>query len=85
MYIKGERSGQPAMSDDSLTAKPPALRGSAFLEAEKNNRIINNSWVVPYCPYLSLRYNAHTNVEIYASTKPRNIYINMYTKEAIEL
>ena len=37
----------------------------------KNNKTINvkginidNSWIVPYNPYLSLKYNAHINVEI---------------------
>ena len=39
------------------------------LEAEQNGRIINNGWIVPYSPYLSLRYNCHINVEICASTK----------------
>ena len=53
MYIKGERSGQPAMSDDSLTAKPPALRGSAFLEAEKNNdQHIVDTLIEERCPKL---------------------------------
>ena len=39
------------------------------VEMQRNNRLLNNSWVVPYNPYLLLRYNCHINVEICASTK----------------
>ena len=38
-------------------------------EVVQHNRTINNSWIVPYSPYLLLRYNCHINVEICASTK----------------
>ncbi|XP_021959696.1 uncharacterized protein LOC110855595 [Folsomia candida] len=34
-----------------------------------NQTEINNSWVVPYNPYLSLKYNCHVNVEVCASIK----------------
>ena len=38
-------------------------------EAFNNNRVLDSSWIVPYNPYLSLKYNCHINVEICASTK----------------
>jgi hypothetical protein len=34
-----------------------------------NGRSINNSWVVPFNPFLSLKYNCHINVESCASVK----------------
>ena len=45
--------------------KPEDGGGEAF----HNHRVINNKWVVPYSPYLLLRYNCHINVEICASVK----------------
>lgn len=43
-------------------------RMTELIETDKNIKI-DNSWVVPYCPYLSLKYNCHINVEICASIK----------------
>lgn len=34
-----------------------------------NNVEVENSWVVPYNPFLSLKYNCHINVEVCASIK----------------
>ena len=36
---------------------------------EIGGKIIDNRWIVPYCPYLSLRYTAHINLECCASTR----------------
>ncbi|XP_030045299.1 LOW QUALITY PROTEIN: uncharacterized protein LOC115459634 [Microcaecilia unicolor] len=34
-----------------------------------NGKFINNTWVVPYNPFLLLKYNSHINVEVCASIK----------------
>ena len=49
-------------------------------EAFHNGRKINNSWIVPYSPYLLLRYNCHINVEICASTKATKYLYNYVHK-----
>jgi len=35
----------------------------------KGNHQVDNSWVVPYNPYLTLKYNCHINVEVASSIK----------------
>ena len=46
----------------------------------KNGKIIDNSWVVPYNPYLSLRYNCHINVECCISPKAAKYLYKYVTK-----
>ena len=36
---------------------------------EKNGCILDNRWVVPYSPFLLLKYQAHINIEYCASVK----------------
>ena len=38
-------------------------------ETVRDGRTITNQWVVPFCPYLSLRYDAHINVEVCCSVQ----------------
>ncbi|XP_043242049.1 uncharacterized protein LOC122391808 [Amphibalanus amphitrite] len=38
-------------------------------ETVRDGRTITNQWVVPFCPYLSLRYDAHVNVEVCCSVQ----------------
>jgi len=39
------------------------------MKATVKGREINNQWIVPYNPYLSLKFNCHINVEICSSTR----------------
>lgn len=44
-----------------------------------NRRWVDNTWVVPYNPALTLKYNAHINVELCASVKSvKYIYKYVY-------
>ena len=45
-----------------------------------NGRIIDNSWVIPYNPYLSRRYDCHINVERCASPKAAKYLYKYVTK-----
>ena len=45
----------------------PAAEGGQ--EVMRGDRLITNQWVVPYCPYLSLKYAAHVNVEVCCSVQ----------------
>ena len=44
---------------------------------QHKGRTVDNSWVVPYNPHLSLRYNCHINVEAAASPKA-SLYLFQY-------
>ena len=41
--------------------------------------VIDNRWIVPYSPYICLRYNCHTNIELCVSpTAPKYLYKYVY-------
>ena len=48
--------------------------------AMKNNKIVTNAYVVPYSPYLILKYNCHINTEVCSSTKATKYLYNYVTK-----
>ena len=59
----------------------PAYRRKESEQIKIGRNFIDNRWVVPYNPYLSLKYNAHINVEICTSVNAcKYIYINMSIK-----
>ena len=43
--------------------------GGRELRHPHSGKLINNSWVVPYNPFLSLRFNCHINIEFCCSVK----------------
>ena len=47
---------------------------------EKTGRVIDNRWVVPYIPFLSLRYNCHINGELCTSPKASKYLYGYITK-----
>ncbi|UYV82699.1 hypothetical protein LAZ67_22000600 [Cordylochernes scorpioides] len=53
----------------NVSGYPRYKRRNNGVEAIVNGKYIDNSWIVPYCPMLSLRYNCHINVECCASVK----------------
>ena len=54
--------------------------GGRQIVNQKTGRIIDNRWVVPYCPFLSLRYNCHINVEMCTSPKAAKYLYKYITK-----
>src|SRR6201999_1334382 len=48
---------------------PQLRRPKNYRTHEKNSHVYDNSAVVPYCPYFSLKYNAHINCEVCFSIK----------------
>jgi len=59
-------------TDADVNGYPLYRRRSQFSSQSdclKRGTMINNSWVVPYNPYLLLKYNCHINVEVCASIK----------------
>ena len=54
--------------------------GGRQVVCEKTGRIFDNSWVVPYIPFLSLRYNCHINGELCTSPKATKYLYGYITK-----
>ena len=59
--------------------RAPEDGGHQFV-CPKTNKIIDNRWVVPYCPFLSLRFNCHINVERCTSPKATKYLYKYVTK-----
>ena len=54
--------------------------GGRQIVCQKTGRLIDNRWVVPYCPFLSLRFNCHINVELCTSPKAAKYLYKYVTK-----
>ena len=69
--------------DDVETSHPvyqhcsPNKGGGSTL---KDGKTIDNSWFVPYNPYLSLRYGSHTNLEICVTAMASKYLYKLLTK-----
>ena len=58
--------------------------GGRHIVCQKTSRLIHNRWVVPYCPFLSLRFNCHINVELCTSPKAAKYLYKYVTKVMTE-
>ena len=54
--------------------------GGRTVTLPKNNRKVDNAWVVPYNPFLSRRFQCHINVECCTSTKAAKYLYKYVTK-----
>jgi hypothetical protein len=52
-----------------LNNKYPKYRRRGRFSCQVGDRHVSDDWVVPYCPFLLLKYGAHCNVEIASSIK----------------
>ena len=94
------RRNAPCMRDGKCTKKFPKAfaectttgndsypiyqRRNIKRTAQVNGLELDNRWVVPYNPYLLLKYNAHINVEICSTVMQLNIYTITCTRVMIE-
>ena len=59
----------------------PANGGRTVVtKIKKNEVVIDNKWIVPYSPFLSLRYNCHINVEVCMSPTAAKYLFKYVTK-----
>ena len=56
------------------------LDGGRQVKHPRTGKKVDNSWIVPYNPYLSLRYTCHINVEVCASAKSAKYIYKYATK-----
>ena len=59
--------------------RAPQDGGRQFV-CQKSKQVIDNRWVVPYNPFLSLRYGCHINVEFCSSPKATKYLYKYVTK-----
>jgi len=57
---------------------------SIMMKVKGNDVVVDNCWIVPYCPLLSKTFSTHCNVVYYSSfSTPSNLsntFANMWTK-----
>ena len=79
-------SNQTVLSEDNYPnyrRRSPENGGKSFLYGE-NQIEIDNGWVVPYNPYLMMKYRAHINVEVCGSVKAIK-YLHKYIFKGIRI
>ena len=54
--------------------------GGRSAKLPKGDRTVDNAWVIPYNPVMSLRYNCHINIECCASPKATKYLFKYVTK-----
>jgi hypothetical protein len=56
-------------TQQNVDGYPRYRRRFSYKQYEVRKFLVDNSWVVPYNPYLLLKFNCHINVEVCATVK----------------
>lgn len=81
VYVVHRRRQSNERQERTVNLEIGGVVRKAYTESPRgvlfHGRLVDNRWVVPYCPALTLKFDAHINVELCASVQAIK-YINTY-------